>query len=166
MWWSRRDRELDKELRFHIESQVEENLQTGMAPAEARRQAILAFGGLAQIREECRELRALFWVGNDLGRCSVRRTHVAGESRVHNYGSGFDSTRYRRERGHLLPCCTPRSGSRCQYRGPASFSTSSGATAWRTTGAIRGCSIRSSAMPWCRPGRCSRAARLDHVDSA
>ena len=31
MWGTRRERELDKELRFHIESQVEENLRAGMA---------------------------------------------------------------------------------------------------------------------------------------
>jgi hypothetical protein len=59
----RRDRELDKELRFHIDSQVEENLRAGMSPVEARRQAILMLGGPTQIREECRELRSLFWLG-------------------------------------------------------------------------------------------------------
>jgi hypothetical protein len=63
MWGMRRERELDKELRFHIESQIEENLRAGMSPAEARRQALLTFGGPAQIREECRELRSLFWLG-------------------------------------------------------------------------------------------------------
>src|SRR5215467_7613449 len=61
--WMRRERELDKELRFHIESQVEENLRAGMSPGEARRQAILMFGGPEQIREECREIRSLYWVG-------------------------------------------------------------------------------------------------------
>ena len=56
---SRRDREIEKELRFHIESQFQENLRAGMPPGEARRQAILAFGGAAQIHEECRELAPL-----------------------------------------------------------------------------------------------------------
>jgi putative ABC transport system permease protein len=63
MWGTRREREIDQELRFHIESQIAENLRAGMPPAEARRQAILAFGGPEQIREECRELRPLHWVG-------------------------------------------------------------------------------------------------------
>ena len=63
MWWNRRDREIDKELRFHIENQIEENLRAGMAPGEAKRQAILLFGGAAQVREECRELRTLHWLG-------------------------------------------------------------------------------------------------------
>jgi predicted permease len=63
MWGGRRERELEKELGFHIESQVAENLRAGMLPAEARRQALLMFGGPAQIREECRELRTLHWLG-------------------------------------------------------------------------------------------------------
>jgi predicted permease len=62
MWRNRRERELDKELRFHIENQVEGNLRAGMPPGEARRQAMLTFGGAARIREECRELYPLHWV--------------------------------------------------------------------------------------------------------
>jgi predicted permease len=62
MWWRRAERELAKELRYHMESQVEENLRAGMTPAEARRQAALRFGGVAQVQEECREVRALYWL--------------------------------------------------------------------------------------------------------
>jgi putative ABC transport system permease protein len=62
MWWNRREQEIEKELRFHIENQAEENVRAGMAPGEARRQAILLFGGPTQIREECRELRTLHWL--------------------------------------------------------------------------------------------------------
>ena len=49
MWQSKRQREIEKELRFHIENQVEENMRAGMPPDEARRQAILLFGGPTQI---------------------------------------------------------------------------------------------------------------------
>ena len=58
----RRDRELDKELRFHLESLIAQNLAAGMTREEARRQALLEFGGPAQITEECREIRALHWL--------------------------------------------------------------------------------------------------------
>src|SRR5437868_2723356 len=51
------DRELDAELRFHLEEQVAENLAAGMTPAEARRAALIAMGGMTQIAEECREAR-------------------------------------------------------------------------------------------------------------
>ncbi len=53
------DRDLDRELRFHIEELTRENLARGMAPVEARRQAALAFGGGEQIKEELRDVHRL-----------------------------------------------------------------------------------------------------------
>src|ERR687887_472659 len=46
---ARVERELDRELRAHIEAQIEENVALGMSPAAARRAAALSFGGLEQI---------------------------------------------------------------------------------------------------------------------
>ena len=46
--------EIDEELRFHIEEQTRDDVPAGMAPAEARRQALLSFGGLERVREEWR----------------------------------------------------------------------------------------------------------------
>src|SRR5215468_6985068 len=40
------DRELDAELRFHIESRVEHFVRSGVRPAEARRRANLEFGSV------------------------------------------------------------------------------------------------------------------------
>ena len=51
--------ELDDELRFHLEKEVEENLRRGMSPAEARRAALLDFGGVEAIKEECRDVRGI-----------------------------------------------------------------------------------------------------------
>lgn len=64
-WFSRlrfvvlrkRRSEVDEELRFHIERQIEANLAAGMPADEARRQAAIAFGGAQRTREECREAR-------------------------------------------------------------------------------------------------------------
>src|SRR5580658_5050568 len=56
------DRDLDDELRSHIEMETEANVQRGMTPAEARRKALLEFGGIAQTAEIYREARALAWV--------------------------------------------------------------------------------------------------------
>jgi predicted permease len=56
------DRDLDDELRSHIEMEMEENLRRGMTPAEARRRALLEFGGVAQTAEIYREARALAWL--------------------------------------------------------------------------------------------------------
>ena len=56
------DRDLDDELRSHIEMETEENLRRGMTPAEARRRALLEFGGVTQTAEIYRETRAVAWV--------------------------------------------------------------------------------------------------------
>jgi predicted permease len=49
------EQEMDDELRFHLECQIEENLKAGMSPAEARYAALRQFGGVEQIKEECRD---------------------------------------------------------------------------------------------------------------
>src|SRR5664279_238418 len=47
--------ELDEELRAHLEHQVEKYVQSGMPPEEAARRAKIEFGGLDQVKEECRD---------------------------------------------------------------------------------------------------------------
>ncbi len=51
------ERELDRELSFHLEQQVEENIAQGMSPADAYTAARRGLGGLSQIQEECRDMR-------------------------------------------------------------------------------------------------------------
>jgi predicted permease len=53
------DRELDAELAAHLELAIEENLQRGLAPEEARRQALIRFGGKPQAIEQHRNARGL-----------------------------------------------------------------------------------------------------------
>ena len=43
------ERELDAEIRFHVERETERNLRAGMAPDEALRRARLAFGGVEAV---------------------------------------------------------------------------------------------------------------------
>lgn len=50
-------RELDDELRFHVQMETDANVAHGMAPAEARRRALAEFGGLAQTREAVGDVR-------------------------------------------------------------------------------------------------------------
>src|SRR5579863_3761854 len=47
----RGERRLQEEMREHLTQQTEENIRAGMAPAEARRQAVLKFGHIEAIRE-------------------------------------------------------------------------------------------------------------------
>jgi predicted permease len=53
------DRELDSELRFHLDRQIAENLADGMSPDQARRDALALFGGVSQIQEDCRDMRRI-----------------------------------------------------------------------------------------------------------
>jgi hypothetical protein len=51
--------ELDDELRFHAEQQREKYLKSGLTIEEATRRVRLEFGGLDQVKEECREARGV-----------------------------------------------------------------------------------------------------------
>jgi len=51
------ERDMDQELRFHLDMEIEANIKRGMNPTEARREALLTFGGLEKFKEECRDVR-------------------------------------------------------------------------------------------------------------
>ncbi len=57
-----RDAELETEVAIHLDLAIEENLRRGMSPQEARRQAMLRFGGVQQAKERQRETRGLPWL--------------------------------------------------------------------------------------------------------
>ena len=54
--------EIDQELQFHIEQQMEKYLQAGLTREQARRRLRLEFGGLTQIKEDCHEARGVSFV--------------------------------------------------------------------------------------------------------
>jgi putative ABC transport system permease protein len=47
---------IDREMAFHIAEQTEANIARGMSPGEARRQALIDFGGSEQVRQTVREV--------------------------------------------------------------------------------------------------------------
>jgi predicted permease len=51
--------ELAEELQFHVDMETRKNLASGMRPLEARRKVSVQFGGLEQVKEECRDMRGL-----------------------------------------------------------------------------------------------------------
>jgi putative ABC transport system permease protein len=51
------ERELDEELRFHLEARSLNEIAAGRTPQEGRRTALRAMGGLEQRKEECRDMR-------------------------------------------------------------------------------------------------------------
>jgi putative ABC transport system permease protein len=54
---------MDEELRFHIEMETEKNQRAGMSAEEARRRALLDFGGMEGHREAIRDERTFAWAG-------------------------------------------------------------------------------------------------------
>jgi predicted permease len=56
------ERELDEELRFHFDREVEKYVRSGMTEEAAKRRARLAFGGHEQAKEDCREARGTAFV--------------------------------------------------------------------------------------------------------
>ena len=78
-WWQRTlgflrgrqaDGDLEADFAAHIEMAVEDNVQSGMSPAEARRQALIKFGSPLFAREQAGDQRGLPWLESfvkDLG---------------------------------------------------------------------------------------------------
>jgi predicted permease len=56
------EHELDEEMRYHLEREIEQNLRGGMSEREARSAALRAFGGVEQAKEECREARGVRFI--------------------------------------------------------------------------------------------------------
>ncbi len=73
------EQELDKELRDHLERQIEFHRAAGLSPSDARRAALHEFGNVPLVQEQCRDMRRVNWVEDlrrDLGSAlrSMRRT--------------------------------------------------------------------------------------------
>ena len=59
--------ELNEEFQYHLERQIDEGLQAGLAPTEARNAALRAMGAVDKSKEECRDLRSANFVTDFLG---------------------------------------------------------------------------------------------------
>jgi MacB-like periplasmic core domain len=75
------ERDLTDELEFHSARQLEKSQHAGLTPAEAARLHRLAFGGNAQIQEECRDARGVNFLQN-LGRDTVYAIRVLSKSKA------------------------------------------------------------------------------------
>ena len=61
-----RNGDLDAELQFHIEQSVQAKIAGGITSEEARRRALIEFGGFERTREQCHEQRPGWWTGTVL----------------------------------------------------------------------------------------------------
>src|SRR5215813_6875159 len=57
----RMERDMDTELRAHIEMHIEENRRAGMPEEQAREEAFAAFGRVDNIKENCRDQTGISW---------------------------------------------------------------------------------------------------------
>src|SRR5262245_10791150 len=57
-----RDDDFGAELDAHLQSHIDDNIRAGMTPHEARRQALVALGGVTQTVERVRDTRSLAWL--------------------------------------------------------------------------------------------------------
>src|SRR5580698_9381050 len=53
------EEELDEELSFHLERQIQENVSRGMDPAEARLRALRSLKAVSRLKQECRDVRRI-----------------------------------------------------------------------------------------------------------
>src|SRR6266480_4247106 len=60
--WTQADRELDDELRDHLERRTDEYMAQGVTQEEAYRRARLELGGIEQTKEKCRDARRVNWI--------------------------------------------------------------------------------------------------------
>src|SRR5258708_13511179 len=56
------ERELDDELRFHLDQLTEEDIAAGLPPAEARSAALRKIGGISQFQEECSDMLRMNYI--------------------------------------------------------------------------------------------------------
>lgn len=59
---NRSSQQLNDEIQFHLDQQIAENVAAGMGREEAIRRARIAFGGIEQAKEECRDARCVDWI--------------------------------------------------------------------------------------------------------
>src|SRR5215212_9422925 len=60
LWRARKaDRDLDDELQLHLEHETRNLIASGLEAGEARRRALIRFGGVERVREECRDAQGL-----------------------------------------------------------------------------------------------------------
>ena len=57
-----RERELAAEFESHLEMHIDDNIRAGMSPEQARREALVKFGGMEAAKESVRETSRLVWL--------------------------------------------------------------------------------------------------------
>ena len=105
--------DLEAEMTAHFEMQTADNVAAGMSQEEARRQALIKFGGLEQSKEQVRERRTLPFLETCDAERPVCAERVAAKPGICCDGSDDSGPWHRREYGRI------------QYRGRGAAATPS-----------------------------------------
>jgi predicted permease len=116
------ERELEEELRYHLDQQIAENVRQGMGAEAARRAALRAFGGIELSKEQVRDTRGTRWLeelSRDIGFGfrSLRRAPGFATAVVLTLalGTGANTAMFTLLRGTLLRGLPNRDGERLVY---------------------------------------------------
>ena len=116
------ERDLDDELRYHIECQIGENVRQGMSPDAARTAAMRSFGGFEYQKEQARDRRGTRWLEDVIGDVryslrSLRRAPGFASAVVLALGLGIGANTaiFSVVRGVLLKPLPHRNGDRLVY---------------------------------------------------
>jgi len=107
----RAERELNEEIRAHEMLLADEKIRAGMNPQEAHRQALLELGGLEQLKEQVREVRAGYVLGTFLqdvrfGSGCYARAPASLQRQFSRWYSGSGPTRP--SSAWSMECCSVR----------------------------------------------------------
>ena len=149
------EREIDEELRTHLEMAVEENRAQGMSEREATRAARRALGVSTSIKEARRQADSLYWL-DTLQQDLRYGGRVLGRSpAVHRRGGPHPGTRRRHDHGGVR-----HRRQRAAERGSVRRGAEAGGS---ETGSDRPAAVRASRRRWWRAGatsgRCSKALK-------
>src|SRR5215472_3385800 len=61
-----RDQDMAQEFESHLQMHIDDNIRAGMSPEQARREALIKFGGMETAKESVRETSRLMWIDSTL----------------------------------------------------------------------------------------------------
>jgi predicted permease len=94
--WKREETELDREVQYHLDRLVEQFEREGLSPRDARRKAKKEFGGVEQVKEQCRDESTWSWATGlrqdvAFGWRMIRKTPIVAAAAVLSLGIGIGS---------------------------------------------------------------------------
>lgn len=97
------EQELDEELQYYLEREIEKNIAAGMSPENARQQALRAVGPIPRIKQNCRDVQGLNWIEQRLPRFSLCDPSATKESWVYLHSHLFSGLGHLHRSLHFWP---------------------------------------------------------------